>query len=137
MSNKKRKKRPQVINPLDNMSAKDRNTLKGMLRKAFSRSALRKAVIAGSKVRRPLPRFKNGRENSTVRVRCAECTFLYPEYMIEVDHIEEVGTFYGDWGYYIKRIWCDIENLQCLCKWCHEIKTRQYNQEQERLLSAL
>lgn len=133
---KKRKKKEVFISPSDNMTKKDRNNIKNGLRKAFARSAHRKSVI--EKVIIPLCLTKNGKKfRTTTRVKCVCCELMYPEPMIEVDHIEEVGAFLGDWEAYIKRIWCAKMNLQVLCKWCHKVKTAEYNQEQQGLIDLL
>lgn len=46
---------------------------------------------------------------------------------LEVDHIEEIGGFKGCWNEWIKRCFCEQENLQALCVPCHTKKTTTYN----------
>jgi hypothetical protein len=36
------------------------------------------------------------------------------------------------WDVYIDRMFCEIENLQVLCKPCHKIKTDQEKLERKR-----
>ena len=40
------------------------------------------------------------------------------------DHIMPVGGD-GDWNQVIENLFCETENLQLLCKECHDIKTKQ------------
>ena len=46
---------------------------------------------------------------------------------LEVDHIEEIGGFKGCWNDWIKRCFCEQNNLQALCIPCHTKKTTTYN----------
>ena len=56
--------------------------------------------------------------------KCAHCQNLFRnESDMEVDHIDEIGTFKGDWNVHIKRIFCGQDNLQALCVGCHLKKT--------------
>lgn len=41
-----------------------------------------------------------------------------------VDHIKPVGKF-KDWNTYIENLFCEEENLQLLCKECHDKKTKK------------
>lgn len=139
MVKKKRAKRQVIISTTDNMSKKDRNNIKNGLRQAFARSAHRKDLMTAAKVTIQLWPTKGKKKgyHSTVRIKCVHCYLMYPENMIELDHIEEIGSFNGNWGDYIKRIWCDMLNLQTLCKWCHKVKTSDYNKEQQALVDLL
>lgn len=60
---------------------------------------------------------------------CSICRqWFRDEKMMEVDHIEEVGPFQGDWNDYIRRLYfCGQQNLQALCSVCHQKKTSGFN----------
>lgn len=63
---------------------------------------------------------------------CNHCGLCFKGIDIEVDHIEPVVPINQegmDWNTYIARLFCDISNLQVLCKECHRIKTNRENEE--------
>lgn len=70
---------------------------------------------------------------------CAGCNKLYPETTCAVDHINPVvdpNTGFKTWDILIERLFCEKENLQVLCKDCHDIKTQEekaINTERKRL----
>lgn len=69
--------------------------------------------------------------------RCAECGEVVPASIKEgrkkhnnvfVDHIvpvidPEIG--FTTWDDYINRMFCEVENLQVICKACHDVKTTE------------
>lgn len=60
--------------------------------------------------------------------QCAYCMKWFNKSSeLEVDHIQEIGPFTGDWNEYIGRMFCGQENLQALCNMCHQIKTSRFN----------
>jgi 5-methylcytosine-specific restriction endonuclease McrA len=63
--------------------------------------------------------------------RCACCGQLFKEKEIAVDHIIPVidpSSTVWDWNEYIKRLFCDVEGLQILCRdKCHAAKTKAEN----------
>ena len=54
--------------------------------------------------------------------KCDECKKAHPKKQVQVDHIIEVGKF-ETWDLFMERLFCDVSNLQILCKACHLIKT--------------
>lgn len=55
---------------------------------------------------------------------CAKCgREEREENLVQVDHIEEIGSFQGCWDDYVHRVYCRPENLQVLCLTCHKSKT--------------
>lgn len=66
---------------------------------------------------------------------CAICNQKFPASNIQVDHIEpvidpEVG--FTSWDDVINRMFCEKENLQCLCKECHKAKTAQEKDKRKK-----
>jgi len=59
---------------------------------------------------------------------CALCSKDYRNISdVQVDHIYEVGSYKGDLHDYISRLYCDQDNLQVLCVYCHQVKTSNFN----------
>lgn len=105
---------------------KERNLLKGSIRRVFSRSELRRQVVARARVEH----FDPKRKRVTKWGRCEDCQTLTPLYQMEVDHILPVIPLNKTledmtWDEVVESIWCDSANLQVICKSCHKIKTKE------------
>jgi 5-methylcytosine-specific restriction endonuclease McrA len=87
-----------------------------------------KAAFAGRQVN-----AKTGK--LAMHYKCAKCKKLFVAADVQVDHVQPVVDpkkgFVG-WDVYIDRMFCEIENLQVLCKPCHKIKTDQEKLERKR-----
>ena len=114
---------------------KERNLLKGAIRRVFSRSELRRKALSESTV---------GGYKDVTRPRvtkwsvCPRCGQMTPTYQMQVDHIEpviKVNETLDDltWDQLVDRIWCKISNLVAICKPCHKVKTKQENAERRKL----
>lgn len=60
--------------------------------------------------------------------RCNACKEEFPAKEVQVDHIKPVvdpKTGFKDWNTFVKRLFCDIDNLQVLCKTCHQEKSQK------------
>lgn len=58
--------------------------------------------------------------------RCNECLELFPSADVQVDHIFPVidpSVGFTTWDSVINNMFCEKENLQVLCKFCHDTKT--------------
>jgi 5-methylcytosine-specific restriction endonuclease McrA len=67
--------------------------------------------------------------------KCASCSKHFVAADVQVDHIEAVvdpAKGFQTWDIFINRIFCEIENLQTLCKPCHKVKTDQEKQERKK-----
>lgn len=65
--------------------------------------------------------------------RCVECTGVFVAAGVQVDHIEPVVDpvkGFISWDVYIDRLFCEIDNLQVMCKICHKAKT--VNEKEQR-----
>lgn len=107
------------------ISAKERNLLKGAVRRVFSRSDLRRAVIEAATIEHSDP----ARPRVKKWGMCAECKKPTARYQMEVDHIDpivKIGlTLEGmSWDTVIDRTWCVKANLQALCIPCHKAKSK-------------
>ena len=66
---------------------------------------------------------------------CAACNKLYVATDVQVDHIKPVvdpKKGFVSWDIYINRMFCEIEDLQVMCKPCHKIKTDQEKLERKK-----
>jgi len=65
-----------------------------------------------------------------VAYQCNHCKQLFPEKEIAVDHIIPAGTLrcYDDLPGFVRRLFCEIDNLQVLCNNCHTKKTANERQ---------
>jgi len=96
------------------------------------------ALRAGS--RRWPPRFETLNESKTEKkvntltgriaqhFRCASCGGEFPAKQVNVDHILPVVdpvVGFVDWNTFVENLYCEKENLQVLCKTCHDLKTKK------------
>jgi len=128
----------QFVSPkgsLDFVDPKDLTAIRTGLRQAFIRSKYRAEFLKLNRVE-TIQYKKCGGEmkRPTVRYRCVDCSGLFKQDEINVDHINKVGSFIDimDIEKFFFRIFCSFSNLQILCKRCHTLKTRR-----ERKLDAL
>jgi 5-methylcytosine-specific restriction endonuclease McrA len=67
--------------------------------------------------------------------KCAECKQLFVVTDVQVDHINPVvdpKKGFTTWDNFIDRMFCEMKNLQVLCKPCHKIKTDQEKLERKK-----
>jgi 5-methylcytosine-specific restriction endonuclease McrA len=98
---------------------------------SFIRSALRRAWVkypvryqALQAARRPY----TGKDKRTKwEYRCNLCNSWFKTKDVEVDHIEECGSLknYRDLMGFCKRLFCELDNLQVVCKPCHKAKGKK------------
>ncbi len=108
------------------MNAKERGLLKGAIRRVFSRSDLRKQALDASRIEHT----DITRPRVTKWSRCAICSIPTPTYLIEIDHLVPLVPLDSSlekmsWDEVIARQWCDIKNLQGVCKSCHKLKSKE------------
>jgi 5-methylcytosine-specific restriction endonuclease McrA len=114
----------RVINP--RISVKERNLIKGAIRRVFSRSDLRREVLNSAVVEHSDPE----RKRVKTWVKCAECGTLDAKTNMQVDHIDPVVPLdsaleHMTWDDLVNRVWCDRNSLQVLCLSCHNVKTKE------------
>lgn len=114
---------------------------KGPNRNTFAKGALRRASLMWpniSECRRLARRAPN-------RYECAMCKELFTSKEVQIDHISSVIDImkgWQGWDSYIERLFCDLDNLACLCKQCHSQKTlsevsmRKYARAKNKLESS-
>ena len=116
---KKKKRRKENI----------KNTIKGMIRLAFRRSDLHNQATKNARIEVQEGHYKNGNPRIVVYWVCNKCKGRFKSDQIEIDHIVEIGDWPGSFDIWIDRMWCDITNLQALCKACHKLKGAQYSRD--------
>ncbi len=102
---------------------KERGLVKGALRRVFSRSELRRKVLAKYAIEHSDPL----RPRVTAWVWCGACGVVFPRYLAVVDHISPlvpIGVELVDLEptTIVEDLWCDENNLQVLDKECHHRK---------------
>ncbi len=98
---------------------------------SFIKSTLRRAtvrwgVVTDVKNEAFVGRFINKDTGRLAKhFKCAGCRGHFPDKLIAVDHVEPVVpvTGFTSWDDIINRMFCEKDNLQVLCKSCHDIKT--------------
>ena len=102
---------------------------------SFIKSALRSASV------RWPPRYtvlneafvEKGINPATGRVaklfRCNGCGEIFPQSQIDINHIEPVVPVEGfdSWDGVIRRMFCEKEGMEALCKPCHKRITKEEN----------
>jgi hypothetical protein len=114
------------VNP--RITAKERNLLKGAIRRVFSRSDLRKAAIEASRIEH----FDPARPRVTKWSRCTACHKPTATYQMDVDHSDPIvpvdtSLELMSWDMVVNRVWCELSNLKPVCKLCHKVKTKEEN----------
>ncbi len=93
----------------------------------FIRSALRQAYSrypVKFQVKKAVERTVTGKRHR-YEYQCASCDGWFTNKEIQVDHIEPAGTLkkYSDLSGFCKRLFCEADGMQVLCKDCHQVKT--------------
>jgi len=97
---------------------------------SFIRSALRQKSrwwkpisVAKALSKRP---YKGPGRRQKFEYQCNLCKKWFPEKFINIDHIVPAGTLTcaNDLPGFVERLFCETDNLQCLCENCHNEKTK-------------
>ena len=94
------------------------------LRRLWLRSELRSNAIKEA-------RYEVEGKRHKFEVECYNCGLAMRMGEVKVDHIEPCGPL-TKWEHltpFVKRLYCDTDNLQCLCNDCHKIKTKKERED--------
>ena len=71
--------------------------------------------------------YKGPLKRQKFEYQCANCLQWHPDKLINVDHRIPVGALNcsADLAGFVERLFCEEQNLQCLCSNCHDIKTKK------------
>lgn len=96
--------------------------IRSALRQAWSKYPVRYQVL--NDARRP---YKGSDKRTKWEYKCKECKKHFKSKDVQVDHIESAGSLkcYEDLPDFVRRLFCEADNLQVLCKPCHHIKTQE------------
>ncbi len=103
------------------------------IRDSFKRSRLYKQVKKLARVEKPkLKKDGTPAKRPEVFYRCKMCSKLHKDKDVHVDHRDPVTSLYTSTNDltiegYISRVYCNLHNLQVLCKPCHAEKTKTEN----------
>ncbi len=116
-----------------NITPKERNLIKGAIRRVFSRSELRQSVLEAARI----DHFDPERPRVTKWCRCSECKQPVARYQAEVDHTDPIVPVNKSlemmtWDEIINRIFCNKNNLRLVCKLCHTVKTKAETKERAK-----
>jgi len=105
---------------------KDLQAIRGALRTAFIRSDYKREFISLKSYK--VDRFKANGELHKVTytfIDCECCGANIKGSECYVDHIKPIGQYFDidHTEGFIFRLWCSYDNLQILCKGCHDKKT--------------
>jgi hypothetical protein len=123
----------------------EKNMVKGAVRRIFRQSPNFKIVLTEARIELPPKILKDGSigAKNQVRFRCAACKELYPQRLVQIDHIKSVIKLHKtevetDYNEMIPAIVCKKDNLQVMCstplkdlpkgqKSCHYLKSQKEN----------
>ena len=108
------------------MDKKTQRHILNILRQGTLSWHVRNQALVNSRELVKVDTYKNGKDKNVYHYQCAECEYWFRDYEVEVDHIEEVGSFSGNFDDYIHRMYCDVSNLQVMCISCHLRKTKGF-----------
>lgn len=120
---------------MEDISYMDSRTI-SMIKKTIRMTFLRYSPVYQEALQEALSMQKGPMGGN--RFHCRSCGDIFALKDIEVDHIVCVAEkaarvkLNSLEGYY-KAIWCDVSNLQVLCKSCHAIKTLE---DKDRMKAA-
>ncbi len=94
--------------------------IRGALRSAFRKYPPKYECLAAAS--KP---YKGGDKRRKKEWQCAICNEWFKSTDIQVDHIHACGSLksYSDLAGFVKRMFCSIDGLRCLCKECHKVVT--------------
>lgn len=98
--------------------------IRSALRGAWSRYPVKHQVLKAA--RRTI---KKGTKNTraTFEYPCADCGGWFEGKEVQVDHIKPTGSLrtYEDLPGFVSTLLCEADNLQIMCKPCHQKKTNE------------
>jgi 5-methylcytosine-specific restriction endonuclease McrA len=70
--------------------------------------------------------YKGPNKRQKFEYQCNVCNNWFPEKKINIDHINPAGSLRcaNDLPGFVERLFCEIDNLQCICEKCHNVKTQ-------------
>lgn len=115
------------------VTPKDRNLIKGALRRAFARSELHKRASARFSIEHEDPK----RPRVKKWAWCAKCGEVTPRWQMQLDHLNPIvptDTKFENMSLdtLVDNLWCEENLLDLLCEMCHTLKTSLEREERKR-----
>jgi 5-methylcytosine-specific restriction endonuclease McrA len=101
------------------------SALRGAFRKFPTKYEVLNAAFTGKKINKKTKRLSS-------HYRCKSCNDEFPTSEVNVDHIYPVVSpdeGFTTWDKFISNLFCPKEDLQVLCKTCHDAKTKEENKQ--------
>jgi hypothetical protein len=78
--------------------------------------------------------YRGTNKRQKYEYQCRKCRQWFPEKDINVDHILPAGSLNcaQDLPQFVERLFCEQDNLQCLCLSCHDKKTLKEKQSKKK-----
>ncbi len=114
---------------MDWTDARIRSFIVSVLRSGTRRWPPKYECLASAKTEKKINK-KTGR--LAQHYLCAICNLDFPATQVQVDHIKPVvdpKKGFKDWNTFIKNLFCEVKNLQVVCKPCHKIKSKRERYE--------
>lgn len=125
-------KKPVVKKATRTKLARERNA--GTMTNAMFWSFIRSALRNKSRWWKPITQcrmnsrraYKGTNKRQKFEYQCNKCKNWFPDKEIAVDHKIPVGSLNSgdDLKGFVERLFCEVEDLQCLCNDCHDVKTK-------------
>ena len=114
-------------------------------RNSFITSVIRRGFTRWPPKFEVLKNAKQGKKinESTGRLaehyQCNVCKGSFAGKDVEVDHINPIVPVSGfiSWDSFIDNLFCELSNLQVICKTCHAKKSKLENEERKRIKSKV
>jgi len=121
-----------VRKPRANASPKTRNN--GTMTESAFWSFIRSGLRQKSRFWKPITQcklnakraYKGPLKRQKFEYQCNTCKNWFQEKLINVDHVHPAGSLNcaNDLPGFVERLFCEVDNLQCLCVTCHDKKTK-------------
>jgi len=70
--------------------------------------------------------YKGNNKRQRWEYQCNKCKGWFKSDEVNVDHVEPAGSLNNaqDLPAFVETLFCEVNNLQVLCKTCHDVKTK-------------
>jgi 5-methylcytosine-specific restriction endonuclease McrA len=96
----------------------------------FIRNSLRRRSIVWKPIslckERCKRRYTGVNKRQRFEYQCNVCKNYFKGTEIDVDHVIPVGSLQNanDLPHFVEALFCEVDNLQCICRSCHDAKTK-------------
>lgn len=129
-NNRKVVKIKKIVERPFNAGTQTKAAFFGMLKNALRRLSMYWKPISLCKLNARRA-YKGPNKRRKWEYQCAKCKNYFPGEKVSVDHIMPVGTLssFEDIEGVVRRLFVEVDQLQCLCSTCHNEKSLNENNE--------